>query len=206
MLAATPAAEKNSGIKKSGIVLRSIVLLCAAFLIWAAVLYFEIARQAGVDESRPADVIIVFGAAEYSGKPSPAYKRRLDHAAELYRRGLAPMIITTGGAGGDLRYSEGQVGRDYLIAHDVPEDRVIAETQGEDTLESTARLTTIMRENGMKMCLAVSDGYHMFRIKRMMQQQGIATYASPNESPHSERLHTLEEVFKFMAWETRIEH
>lgn len=185
--------------------LRVFALLIAAFAIWVGVLYFEIARQAGIDESRPADVIVVFGAAEYSGKPSPAYRRRLDHAAELYRRALAPMIITTGGAGGDPHYTEGQVGRDYLIARGIPEDDVIAETQGEDTLESTARVATIMRENNMKTCLAASDGYHMFRIKRMMQRQGITTYAAPNSSPHSERLPILEEVFKFMTWKLHLE-
>jgi uncharacterized SAM-binding protein YcdF (DUF218 family) len=205
VLAATPATQKNSGARKRHVALRLVALLSAAFLIMVGVLYFKIARQAGLDESRPAEVIAVFGAAEYSGKPSPAYKRRLDHAADLYRRALAPMIITSGGAGGDPHYTEGQVGRDYLIAHGIPEDHVIAETQGEDTLESTARIATIMRENGMKTCLAVSDGYHMFRIKRMMQRQGIATYASPNLSPHSERMAMLEEVFKFMAWELRLE-
>ena len=115
------------------------------------------------------------------------------------------MIITSGGAGRDPLYSEGQVGRDYLIAHGIPEGRVIAETQGEDTLESAVRLAAIMRENGMKTCLAASDGYHMFRIKRMMQRHGIATYASPNSSPHSERMAMLEEVFKFMAWQLHIE-
>jgi uncharacterized SAM-binding protein YcdF (DUF218 family) len=205
VLAATPATQKNSGARKRHVALRIIALLCAAFLILVGVLYFKIARQAGMDESRPADVIVVFGAAEYSGKPSPAYKRRLDHAAELYRRGLAPMIITSGGAGRDPHYSEGQVGRDYLMAHGIPEDRVIAETQGEDTLESTARLAAIMRENGMKTCLAASDGYHMFRIKRMMQRQGITTYAAPNLSPHSEHMAMLEEVFKFLAWKMRLE-
>lgn len=205
MLAATPATQNNSGARKSHVVLRVVALLCAAFLILVGVLYFKIARQSGIDESRPADVIAVFGAAEYSGKPSPAYRRRLDHAAELYRRGLAPMIIASGGAGGDPHYTEGQVGRDYLIAHGIPEDHVIAETQGEDTLESTVRIATIMRENGMKSCVAASDGYHMFRIKRMMQRQGIATYASPNLSPHSEHIAMLEEVFKFMAWQMRFE-
>lgn len=175
------------------------------FLAWAGVLYFLIARQARADESRPADVIVVFGAAEYSGKPSPAYKRRLDHAAELYQRGLAPMIIATGGAGGDPRFSEGQVGRDYLVARGIPQDKVIAETEAEDTLESAARLAAIMRANGMKTCIASSDGYHMFRIKRMMRRQGITAYGSPSVSPHSEQWHAVEEVFKFMAWKLHLE-
>ena len=71
-------------------------------------------REAGVDEEHPVDAIVVFGAAEYVGHPSPVYRARLDHAYNLFERGLAPVIITTGGAGNDPHFSEGQVGRDYL--------------------------------------------------------------------------------------------
>jgi uncharacterized SAM-binding protein YcdF (DUF218 family) len=202
---AAVTARENSVRQHRGIFPRVLGIIALAIFVAIAALYFLVAREAKRDEIRPADVIIVFGAAEYAGHPSPAYRARLDHALELYQHGLAPMIITSGGAGGDPRYNEGEVGRDYLVARGVPEARLIAETQGEDTLESTARLAAIMRENGMKNCLAVSDGYHMFRIKRMMQRQGIATYAAPRPDPHAERLATLVEVFKFLAWKSHLE-
>jgi len=91
-----------------------------AALAYIAVTYYLIVSQATRDETRPADVIVVFGAAEYAGRPSPAFRARLDHAADIYRKGVAPFIITTGGKG-DAKFTEGGVGRDYLVAAGVPE-------------------------------------------------------------------------------------
>ncbi|MFZ0315241.1 MAG: YdcF family protein [Candidatus Korobacteraceae bacterium] len=139
----------------------------------------QIMREAGVDEEHPADAIVVFGAAEYSGRPSPVYKARLDHANSLFQRGLAPVIITTGGAGNDPHFSEGQVGRDYLESRGVPDANLIAETQGGDTDESAQRVAVILHANDMRSCLLVSDAYHMFRAKQMMTAQGIMVYISP---------------------------
>lgn len=139
----------------------------------------KIMRDAGVNEEHSADAIVVFGAAEYVGHPSPVFRARLDHAYTLFHRGLAPVIITTGGAGNDLRFSEGQVGRDYLESRGIPDADLIAETQGGDTDESSQRVAVIMRANDMQTCLLVSDAYHMFRAKQMMEAQGIKVYLSP---------------------------
>jgi uncharacterized SAM-binding protein YcdF (DUF218 family) len=138
-----------------------------------------IVRQAHIDEARRADAIVVFGAAEYSGRPSPVYRARLDHAYDLFERGLAPIVITTGGAGADLKFSEGGVGRDYLSHRGIPDGNLIAETQGEDTAESAQRVSAILRTNGMRTVVAVSDAYHIFRIKRLMWRYGIVAYGSP---------------------------
>lgn len=146
---------------------------------YAAIVYTGVVRSSRGDELHPADAIVVFGAAEYDGRPSPVYKARLDHAAQLYRQGLAPMVITTGGAGADPRYSEGEVGRDYLRGQGLPDARLIAETQSPDTAESARRVATIMRVNNMGSCLAVSDAYHMFRIKHMLAREGIEVVAAP---------------------------
>ena len=135
--------------------------------------------QAQIDQAQRADCIVVFGAAEYVGHPSPIYRARLDHAWELYEHGMAPLIITTGGAGGDPRFSEGQVGRDYLLSRGVPEVNLIAETQADDTDESTRRVAVIMRTNDLHTALLVSDAYHLYRAKRMMERLGITAYASP---------------------------
>ncbi len=121
----------------------------------------------------PSDAIVVFGAAEYVGHPSPVYRARLDHAYDLFQRGLAPVIITTGGAGKDPHFSEGQVGRDYLEARGIPDVNLIAETQGGDTDESTQRVAVIMRANDMHSGLLVSDAYHLYRAKQMMAREGV---------------------------------
>src|SRR5215831_19059560 len=121
--------------------------LALAPACYTGVVYWRIVNQAGQDESRPADAIVVFGAAEYSGRPSPVYKARLDHAAELYHRGLAPIVITTGGAAADPRFNEGDVGRDYLKSAGVPDRQLIAETQSPDTAESARRVAKILRAN-----------------------------------------------------------
>src|SRR5438105_4418592 len=91
---------------------RWIWYLLAACVVYLAIQYARVAYQARSDETRPADAIVVFGAAEYSGKPSPVYRARLDHAQTLFTRSIAPIIITTGGSGGDPVHSEGEVGRE----------------------------------------------------------------------------------------------
>ena len=178
----------------------------AVLFVYCGLTYLEVEQQAQRDETQHADVIVVFGAAEYAGKPSPVYRARLDHALELFARRVAPIIVTTGGAGRDLRFSEGQVGRDYLAAHGIPESQLIAETQGEDTLQSAKRVAAIMHENAMHSCVAVSDGYHMFRIKKMMQAQGVTVYGAPRPDPRpANRLLMLDEVFKYTLWKLHLE-
>jgi len=156
-----------------------LVLLLLLLVLYVGSLYSVILIQATRSEAQPADAVVVFGAAEYDGRPSPVYKARLDHAAQLYHRGLAPIVISTGGAGEDPRFTEGAVGREYLRTLGIPDAQLIAETQSPDTAASARRVANIMRANGMNSCLAVSDGYHMFRIKRMLGREGITVYAAP---------------------------
>ncbi len=182
-----------------------LILGCAAF--FAAVYLYGcvgIVRQADRNEARPADAIVVFGAAEYSGRPSPVYRARLDHALALYRQRLAPTVITTGGTAWDPTYSEGGVGRDYLVNRGVSDRALIAETWSDNTLESAERVAHIMRANGMRSCIAVSDPYHLFRIKKMMEAQGVATYTSPRPQTgitQTAKLgHILREAFSYTLW------
>jgi uncharacterized SAM-binding protein YcdF (DUF218 family) len=182
-----------------------LLLACAAaFVAYVGADFVRIARQARIDEARPADVIIVFGAAEYSGRPSPVFRARLEHGLALYRRGLAPRIIVTGGPGGEIEFTEGAVGRDYLVRSGVPEAVVIAETISKDTSDSAARVATIMRTNGMKTCVAVSDAFHLYRIKRMLTAEGVETYASPRSGKLLNRRQKvalyLREVLSLTLW------
>jgi uncharacterized SAM-binding protein YcdF (DUF218 family) len=153
-------------------------LTAAAIAAFLAIISVHILRQAGLDEARSVDAIIVFGAAEYAGRPSPVFRARLDHGYDLFQRRLAPLVITTGGAG-DERFTEGGVGRDYLISRGVPDQNLIAETQSDNTAESAERVAVILRANGIHSCLAVSDAYHIYRIKKLMGSEGVAVYGSP---------------------------
>ena len=179
--------------------------LLGVVLAWIGAIFWLVTRQSWYDESRQADAIVVFGAAEYAGHPSPIYRARLDHAYTLFRSGFAPLIITSGGAAEDPRFTEGGVGRDYLVSRGVPDDRIIAETQSNDTSESAARIANIMRANHLKTCLAVSDGYHMFRVKQMLTEQGMIAYASPRPDPRlpsrwQQMKVKLREVMSYTAW------
>jgi uncharacterized SAM-binding protein YcdF (DUF218 family) len=179
--------------------------LVALFLFYVAWNYGQIARQYDRNEARPADAIVVFGAAEYAGKPSPIYRARLDHAVVLFKSGLAGFVITTGGHGDDEHFTEGGVGRDYLLAAGVPTEKLIAETQSEDTSDSAERVAAIMKTNRLNSCLAVSDPYHIHRIKLMMAAQGITAYGAPRPlakplTGGNRMLYTLREVLSLTLW------
>ncbi|HEY1217089.1 MAG TPA: YdcF family protein, partial [Bryobacteraceae bacterium] len=119
-------------------------LLSILFLAYLFYVAKQIERQSTIEEARPADVIIVLGAAEYNGRPSPVLKLRLDHALELYSEGLAPYILTTGGAGGDPVFTEGEVGRAYLSRHGVPSEAILVEPEGATTAQSLNAAAEIM--------------------------------------------------------------
>ena len=179
----------------------------AAFLASVSV---RIVRTASLQEMHAADAIVVFGAAEYSGRPSPVFKARLDHGLELFRHGIAPVLITTGGAGGDPHFSEGGVGRDYLIHRGVPERNLIAETQGRDTAGSAVRVAVIMRANRLRSCVAVSDEYHVFRIRKLLEREGIRpVYVAPraDSRPHGvaqRMMAVLREATSYLLWRVGI--
>ncbi len=157
-----------------------LLLMLATFIIgYLGSLTLRISRESERDEARPAEVIIVMGAAEYNGHPSPVLKLRLDHAVTLYERHLAPYIMTTGGPGGDPSFTEGGVGRSYLIDRGVPAEAVIVEDAGESTAWSLSAAGEILRRMGLHSCIIVSDGYHIFRAKRILQQEGFTAFGSP---------------------------
>lgn len=132
-----------------------------------------------MDEARPADVIIVLGAAEYSGKPSPVLEARLNHALTLYLEKMAPRILTTGGAGGDPNFTEGGVSHHYLSRHGVPSEAILVENEGDSTVYSISAAAEIMHRMDLKSAIVVSDGYHIYRVKKMLENRGITVYGSP---------------------------
>jgi uncharacterized SAM-binding protein YcdF (DUF218 family) len=180
-------------------------LLVSVLVLYIIIISAHIVRVANLQQMHAADAIVVFGAAEYAGRPSPVFRARLDHAFALFQQGLAPVVITTGGAGQDPSFSEGGVGRDYLIRRGIAERNLIAETQGTDTAHSAQRVGVIMRTNGMHTCIAVSDQYHVFRIQRLLEHEGMHVYVAPrpDSRPRSVLVRVfavLREAFSYMAW------
>ena len=174
-------------------------------LLFMVVLFsVRIEQQSTREEAQPADVILVLGAAEYRGRPSPVLRARLDHALELYHRKLAPRILTTGGPGGDPVFTEGGVGRSYLTSRGVPGDAIIVENEGESTVQSTAMAGEIMRRMGLHSVIVVSDGYHIYRVKRMLQSRGLNVYGSPrkelNPAPFHERWNYVKQAIGYLLW------
>ncbi|MCZ2156115.1 MAG: YdcF family protein [Bryobacterales bacterium] len=139
----------------------------------------QVRRQSLVDDARPADMIVVLGAAEYRGKPSPVLQARLTHALSLYREHYAPFILTTGGAGGDPRFTESEVGRNFLLSQGVPPEAIVMEDQGDSTIHSAVAVAEIMDRMRLKSCIVVSDSYHLFRVKRILEEHGLTVYTSP---------------------------
>lgn len=199
-----PAQPKPKRRKPALVVFAVISALLVGVVIWCSWVYRQIQSYANRDQAAPADAIGVLGAAEYDGRPSPVYRARLDHALELYHRGIAPLIITLGGSGGDA-YNEGSVGEEYLISKGVPEEDIIAETESRNTEESARRIAVIARVNDLHRLVIVSDGTHMFRIHAICAANGLDVLTSPRSRPAVEDK-TLEteriahEILSYTFW------
>ncbi len=169
-------------------------------------LYRAIRRQATRDEARPADAIVVFGAAEYNGAPSPVFKARLDHAFDLEEQGLAPLVITTGGSGGDPHFTEAGAGLDYLVQKGMNTAKILSEGRSETTLESAKAVSRLLHRRHRTTCIVVSDGFHLYRVKLMFRAQGIAAYGSPapdspiEADPFDRTLYSLREMLSSTLW------
>lgn len=183
------------------------------FVLWVLAersLYRAIRSQATADQARPAGAIVVMGAAEYDGVPSPVYQARLDHALALEERDLAPLVITTGGSGGDRRYTEGGVGRDYLIQQGVAADRIMGETHGDTTFQSIRAVASILARLHIHTCVIVSDGFHLYRATVMFRSFGIKAYGSPVPASSIESdstlrvLYSLRELVNLSLWRLHI--
>ena len=181
-----------------------VVLAISALITYIVYVSIRIEQESTRDEAQPAEIIIVLGAAEYRGRPSPVLRARLDHALELYRRGLAPRILTTGGAGGDPVFTESDVGRAYLVKKGVPSEAIVVEPEGETTVYSIAAASEILRRLGLQSAIVVSDGYHIYRVKKMLQANGLKVYGSPRpeKPPHSlhERWLYVKQAIGYVLW------
>jgi uncharacterized SAM-binding protein YcdF (DUF218 family) len=159
------------------------------------------------DQRRPADAIVVLGAAQYNGRPSPVLRARLDHALALYREGYAPIIVVTGGVGRGDTISEAIVGQRYLVAQQVPAEAVVAQPVGRSTRTSMTAVGVWLGQRGLRRVLLVSDPFHMFRLRLEARRIAIEAYTSPTASspissnPVLELRYLFAEGFKIpVAW------
>jgi uncharacterized SAM-binding protein YcdF (DUF218 family) len=150
----------------------------AAYRIW---------DQGNRDERPPTDAIVVMGAAQYDGRPSPVFAARLDHAIDLFREGVARRLIVTGGKREGDRTTEAASARIYAVQHDVPDEAIISEDQSRTTLQSIRGVAALMRDEGFESAIFVSDPSHMLRVLRMASDEGITAYGSPTRSSPLER-------------------
>ena len=197
-----PKKKRRNWLLRGTLVL--VLILLGGAMAWCRWVYVQIESYADQDQAAPADAIGVLGAAEYDGRPSPVYRARLDHALVLYHRGIAPLIITLGGPGGD-QFTEGSVGEGYLISKGVPEQAIIAETESRNTEESARRIAVIARVNGLHRLVVVSDGTHMFRIHAICAAEGLDVLTSPRprpavEDPTLESERIAHEILSYTLW------
>jgi uncharacterized SAM-binding protein YcdF (DUF218 family) len=184
----TPGSNPTRVPAKRGHAFRNFCLVVVVLIVlaaggWSAYVVHNINLVAGEDQAQSADAIAVFGAAEYNGRPSPIYHARLDHAVALYRKEIAPIVITLGGGSDkDSGKTEGGVGRDYLLANGIPFDSIIAETHSIDTSEQVSLLAAIARQHHLHHIVVVSDGTHLFRIRELCQDAGLDVSTSPRPS------------------------
>ena len=153
-----------------------------------------------LDQARPAESIVVLGAAQYDGHPSPVLRARLDHAVDLWNRHMAQIVILTGGRGPGDTTSEAAVGRSYVKRHGVPDTAILLENEGRTTRASLIAVSKMLSDRGMKTAILVSDPFHMLRLWILSRRLGFTPYTSPTRtSPISPN---REERWRYMLGES----
>jgi len=185
------AAKAKQKAKHAVKIVRRIltVVVVALFVLWV-ISATAVLIWASRDEARPAQAIVVLGAAQYAGKPSPVLRARLDHALDLWNRHLATLLILTGGTGAGDTTSEAAVGRTYARKRGVPDSAILVENEGRTTSESMRAVAGMLEVRGLQTALLVSDPFHMLRLRILARRFGFTPFTSPTQtspiSPNSE--------------------
>jgi uncharacterized SAM-binding protein YcdF (DUF218 family) len=170
---------RRSSIRRLRSAILFLLLAAAVGYTVALIMVLVVSQQ---DQRRPVDAIIVLGAAQYNGRPSPVFRARLDHALALYREGLAPRIVVTGGVGRGDTTSEATVGRQYLVTREVTPAAVVVQPQGRSTQASMTAVADWLQRERLKRVILVSDPFHMFRLRLEARRTDLEAYTSPTES------------------------
>jgi uncharacterized SAM-binding protein YcdF (DUF218 family) len=164
---------------------RTLFVLLALFLggiLYYGITLWQVWSTGQGDQARPVDAIVVMGAANYDGRPSPLLRARLDHAVALYEEGLAPEIIVTGGKLDGDRFTEAEASRRYLVDNGVPDEAILLESDGHSTWESLEGVAAIAADEGIERVLIVTDPYHSLRSRLIAQELGLTAYTSPTDT------------------------
>ena len=167
------------------LVRRSLVALAAVVAVlvgYYVVTVVQVWRAARADDARPSDAVVVLGAAQYDGTPSPAFAARLDHARDLYEDGVAPLIVVTGGKQAGDRFTEAAVGADYLIERGVPDAAILRETTSRNSWESLQASSRFLFPRGVERIVLVSDPFHSLRIRLTAEEIGFDAVTSPTRT------------------------
>src|SRR5687767_1297971 len=179
---------------------RITVAVAAVVLITWVVSMVMVARVGRRDDAQKADAIVVLGAAQYVGRPSPVLRARVDHAVSLWKRGLAPTLILTGGTGVGDTTSEAAVARKYAMSRGVPDRVIVVEIRGRTTSESMRAVARIMDDREQNLVILVSDPFHMLRLSILARRFGLEPYTSPTRT--SPITSNREEHWKYMISES----
>jgi uncharacterized SAM-binding protein YcdF (DUF218 family) len=165
-------------------------VLFAVFVLWAASMA-AVVVWSSMDQARPAGSIVVLGAAQYDGRPSPVLRARLDHGIDLWQHGMGKILVLTGGQGHGDTTSEAAAGRAYARKHGVPDSAILLENRGRTTRESMLGVADILEKRGISTAILVSDPFHMLRLSIIGRRFGLIPYTSPTRtspiSPNREK-------------------
>jgi uncharacterized SAM-binding protein YcdF (DUF218 family) len=159
--------------------IKAVTVLLVLVALYAGFTFLQVWHASHQDEPQPAEAVIVLGAAQYNGRPSPVLQARLDRAAELYRAGLAPVVVVTGGQRPGDRFTEAGAGQRYLVARGVPADALRLEVQGRNSWESLAAAQRFLARESIDDVLLVSDAYHSFRVAETARELGLHPRVAP---------------------------
>lgn len=159
--------------------MRIAILTVAALVVYLVITFLQVWNGSNQAHHDPAQAIIVLGAAQYDGRPSPVLQARLDHAIELYGDGVAPLVVVTGGKQAGDRFTEASAGYRHLRQAGIPEPAILREEQGLNTWEQLAAATRLLRGLGLRSAVLVSDDYHAYRLDRIAHELGLQAQVSP---------------------------
>ena len=184
-----PSARRSSPKRTSRWrwVWRGVLALGALLLAYVLFTFVQVWLASRRDDARPADAIVVMGAAQYNCRPSPVLEERLQHALDLYQSGIAGTIVVTGGKQEGDRCTEATAGAEYLMANGVPEADLLRENQGANSWESLAAAARILRDRDMTRAVLVTDGYHALRVEAIADELGLDAVVSPSHKGGSLR-------------------
>lgn len=173
-----PAVPRRRGWRRARRIAAGVVGVLAVYYLATLWIVF---RTGNTDQARPVDAIVVLGAAQYDGRPSPQLAARLDHAVDLWDRGLAPLVVTTGGNRPGDRFTEAQASAAYLEERGVPADAIV-QVGGNTSYDSLVEARDVLRSRSLHRVLLVSDPYHSLRIRLISQELGLTAYTSPTRT------------------------